>query len=108
MEKLSVKIGQNISRLRKENGLTQAEFAEKINVTPTFVSRVERGERMFSPQKLQAVAELFEVSYDALFRDPEELDPSIQNIVILLEGRSKSYTASVEKFLRLWSDEFEQ
>ena len=105
MANLAVEVGQNISRLRKAHGLTQAELAEKINVTPTFVSRVERGERMFSPQNLQAVAELFEVSYDALFRNPEEVDPSIQNIVILLKGRSKSYTATVEKMLRVWAEE---
>lgn len=106
MEKdlLSGRVGENIARLRKENRMTQAQFAEILNVSPTFISRVERGERMFSPQKLQLVAELFGVSYDALFRNQEEIDPSIQNIVFLLTGHSREYTASVERLLRLWQE----
>jgi len=103
-DSLPIRLGQNIADLRKEHRMTQAQLAENINVSPTFVSRVERGERMFSPQKLQMVAELFGVSYDSLFRNQEEIDPSIQNIIVLLAGHSREYTASVERLLRLWQE----
>jgi len=104
-DQLAVRIGENVAYLRRKHHMTQAELAEKLNVNPTFVSRVERGERMFSHQKLQMVAELFNVSYDVFYRGPEEIDPSIQNIVALLEGRSRACTASVELFLRLWPEQ---
>ena len=45
---LAVLLGQNILRLRKEAGMTQAQLAEQINVGTTFISRVERGEKYVS------------------------------------------------------------
>lgn len=37
------KIGSHIVQLRKEQHLTQAEFGEKINISPTHISTVENG-----------------------------------------------------------------
>ncbi len=38
---MKVTIGQNISKLRKDNGLTQAELAEKLNVSVQAISKWE-------------------------------------------------------------------
>ena len=40
----SIKIGENIARLRKEKGLTQEQLAEKLDVTFQAVSSWERDE----------------------------------------------------------------
>ena len=37
------KLGIFITELRKENGLTQAQLAQKLNVTDKAVSKWERG-----------------------------------------------------------------
>lgn len=97
---LAVQMGQNIAGLRKEMHLTQAELAEKLGVNATHISRVECGDRMLSPKKLQMASQLFEVSYDAIFIGPES-DPCIQNIVIMLRTRPKAYAVMIESFLRL-------
>ncbi len=44
MEKnISVLIGERIKEIRKKEGLTQAELAQKINVDPKYISRLETG-----------------------------------------------------------------
>ena len=50
----AVQIGQNILNLRKKDGMTQAQLAEKINVSTTFISRVERGEKFVSSEEYVA------------------------------------------------------
>ena len=79
--------------------MTQAQLAERINVSTTFISRVERGEKFVSLKILQTLAETFHVSYDALLRN-SETDSSLQNIQLLLTGRSEAYVSWVEEVLR--------
>lgn len=96
---LAVLVGQNIQRFRKEAGMTQAQLAEKINVSPAFISRLERGEKGMSVKVLEALTEEFQVSYDALMRRPESRS-GLETILVLLEGRSEAYIAWVERVLR--------
>ena len=42
-ENINKTIGNNIRYIRKSNKLTQEKFAEKIELSPQFVSDVERG-----------------------------------------------------------------
>jgi len=100
---LAVLMGQNILHFRKAAHLTQAQLAERINVGTTFISRVERGEKFVSIKVLQALAETFHVSYDALLRGPEH-NAGIHNIQVMLEGRSRDYLAWVEGILRACAD----
>lgn len=51
-ETLQMVIGANIAKYREEKGLTQAKLAELIGVTPVFVSRVERGQKMMKVMTL--------------------------------------------------------
>jgi transcriptional regulator with XRE-family HTH domain len=44
-EELARKFGELVRRLRLERGLSQEEFAFRVGLHQTYVSRVERGER---------------------------------------------------------------
>lgn len=92
-------VGRNIQRFRKNAGMTQAQLAERINVSTAFVSRMERGEKGVSLKVLDALAETFQVSYDALMREPAD-HSGLESILVLLEGRSEAYIAWAEKLLR--------
>ena len=46
MEDLKVIVAVNISRLRRDAGMTQAELAEKINYSDKSVSKWERAEAL--------------------------------------------------------------
>jgi transcriptional regulator with XRE-family HTH domain len=61
-------IGAFIAILRKANGMTQKDLAEKLNVSDKTVSRWERDETAPDLSLLPILADLFEVSCDELLR----------------------------------------
>lgn len=60
------KVGKFISLLRKENGLTQQELAEKLGVTDKAVSKWERGLGCPDISLLVPISEIFDVSINEL------------------------------------------
>lgn len=62
------KIGQNIARLRKENGLTQADM-EDFGITSSYYGKIELGLYSVSLDKLILIARAFGVNISDLFRD---------------------------------------
>ena len=97
-EEIAPVLGQNILRLRKAAGMTQAQLAEAVNVGTAFVSHVERGEKLVSIPVLYALADLFRVSFDELLRG-EEYNIGIKNIQVALAGRSEEYIKVVEQLI---------
>ena len=69
-------IGKFITALRKANGMTQKELAEKLNVSDKTVSRWEREEGAPDLSLIPVLAEIFGVTCDELLRgqrrSPEE------------------------------------
>lgn len=61
-------MGAMIAALRKERGMTQAELAEKMNVTDKAVSKWERDLSCPDINSLPRLAELFEISVDELMQ----------------------------------------
>ena len=65
-KKLSVKYGQRIKELREECRLTQYQFAEKIEVKKSVISKYECGESFPAPDRLVIIADYFDTSVDYL------------------------------------------
>ncbi|MBR1740733.1 MAG: helix-turn-helix transcriptional regulator [Lachnospiraceae bacterium] len=61
--------GSKISKKRKDLGLTQNEFAERLSVTRQTVSRWESGAVLPDIDKLGSIAEILGVSCDYLLKD---------------------------------------
>ena len=61
-------IGQFIAVLRKANGMTQKELAERLNVTDKSVSRWERDESAPDLTLIPVIAEIFGVTSDEILR----------------------------------------
>ena len=59
-------LAANLSRLRREKGLTQAELGEKINYSDKSVSKWERGEGVPDLQVMIALSDLYGVSIDEM------------------------------------------
>ena len=66
MDDLKNIIAENIIKLRKDNKLTQAEFAKKINYSDKAVSKWERAESIPDITVLKQISDLFGVSIDYL------------------------------------------
>lgn len=67
-----------IKQLREELGISQLDFAKKINVTQQSISLYEKGDREPSLEVLTSMANFFNVSIDYLtcksdIRNPEQI-----------------------------------
>ena len=64
MQKL---VGNNIRKLRKLHGLNLDLFAEKLALSPSNLSRIERGELNINVSLLQKIAEVLGTSVQVFF-----------------------------------------
>ena len=69
MEDLKQIVANNITNLRKEKRLTQAEFAEKLNYSDKAVSKWERAESLPDIIVLKKISDLFGISVDYLLSE---------------------------------------
>ena len=63
---MKIQLAQNISRMRRERGMTQEKLAEALGVTFAAVSKWERGAATPELSTIMELADLFSVSVDAL------------------------------------------
>lgn len=61
-------IGSFITALRKANGMTQKDLAEKLNVSDKTISRWERDDGTPDLSVIPVIAEIFGVTCDELLR----------------------------------------
>lgn len=70
--------GNKIIELRKENGLSQEELADKIGVSRQAISKWEIGMAIPRSSKVKKICEVFRISADELF-DNESIDTNTNN-----------------------------
>ena len=68
-DRLKSVIAANISDLRRRNGMTQLDLAEKLNYTDKAISKWERGESLPDVLVLKSIADLFGVTVDYLLEE---------------------------------------
>ena len=71
-------ISENIVSLRKKKGLSQEALADRIGVSRQTVAKWESGESAPDVEHCDAMAELFEVSLDALVHEDMRMGPAPQ------------------------------
>ena len=94
-----MKLGKNIAKIRKDNNLTQDEFAEKYYVTRQTISNWEIGKSYPDLETLVKISNDFNVSLDILLKEDDEMIKKIDNEV---KG-SKKYKNITIYFLILFS-----
>ena len=67
MNEIINQIGKKIKEIRKKTGLTQAELAEKINVDPKYVSRLETGSSVASITTIIKISQALNVEISDIF-----------------------------------------
>ncbi|MHA7900502.1 MAG: helix-turn-helix domain-containing protein [Henriciella sp.] len=72
-------IGPRVKRLRAQLGLTQAEFARRLDVSATYINLIERNQRPVSATVLLKLAEEFDINVAELAQD---LDASLVNELV--------------------------
>ncbi len=79
-------IGKQIRNCRKQKKMSQATLAELINISPSFMSCIENGNRIMSLETLVSIANALEVTVDILLAESQcqNLDASAQELCKLL------------------------
>lgn len=91
MEDLRQIIAKNISDLRREQNLTQAELAARLNYSDKAVSKWERGESVPDITVLKEIADLFSVKVDYLLTE-DHTDAEAFELTPLKKRRRLSIT----------------
>ena len=90
-------LGNKIARKRKDLGMTQNEFAEKLSVTRQTVSRWEAGTVLPDIDKIPDIASILDVSCDYLLKDDrEEEKPAnvggVSRLLLDAKGKTVRFT----------------
>lgn len=88
-----MELSEKIQKLRKEQGLTQEQFAKLLFVSRTAVSKWETGRGVPSMESLKMIAKLFDITLDQLVRADEiiavaesENKQNLTRLICYIEG----------------------
>ena len=59
-------LGQNIKKYRNKKQISQADLAERLDLSTEYICRVERGQKYLSLRKLFELADILEVKISTL------------------------------------------
>lgn len=80
---LPERTGEFIKKIRKENNLTQKEFADKLGVTYQAVSKWENGKNMPDITLIKEICNIFNIEIDELLTGKKKGVKKKKNIIIL-------------------------
>jgi len=85
-----VKFGQRVRQLRKAKNLSQEQLAEKANLHPTFIGKIERAEINPSIITLEKIAQAFSIPLSQLLSFPDDKQIITPKIELLNESITKA------------------
>ncbi len=83
---LPKRLGNRIRQLRNRAGITQAQLAERVDISPEFMSRLERGLKAPSLDSADKIAHALGVSLSELFDFQEVRGGEKEELVKGLQG----------------------
>lgn len=92
-------IGESIKKIRKENGLTQAEFSKKIGISRTYLSDLENSRKSPSVETLDKIANKLDVSTTYLLNGDKYAE--YFNNETMLDDRTEMFERYFEKMLEM-------
>ena len=104
-------LGERIQQRRQQLNLSQSEAAEKLELSTSFYSRVERGEKVASLETIIKIANIFKLSLDYIFQDSikkgvsDDLQVELSQIFI---DKSPKQTERLIAWLKILSENVER
>ena len=89
-------LGARIAALRRSTGLSQAQLAEKLRISPSAMGMYEQGRREPSAETLVALSEVLEVSTGYLLtgRPTQQECSRLENILLERLDRLEAHVTS--------------
>ena len=92
---LFMKLGENILKLRKQNGLSQEQLGDQVGVTRQTISNWELGETAPNPEQLKALSKVLNVSIDEL------LDNEVKEVLMKKVSNTEQLAGMTIKGIRI-------
>lgn len=104
--------GERIKEIRKSLNLTLEKFGEKIGVTKTAISRIEKGERGCTEQMTKAICREFSVDYIWLTTGDGEMfvdsdDDFMEKIDRIMAGESDIRKNAIKALVNASTEDIE-
>ena len=90
-----MEIGENISKLRKKNNLSQEELAEKVGVARQTISKWELGETSPDLKQSKELSKIFNVSLDEL------TDNDIKDVLVEKTSNTEKLAGIILKLIKV-------
>lgn len=90
-----MQLGQTIVKLRKDNGLTQEDFANKYNVTRQTVSNWENEKSYPDLLTLVKISDDFGISLDTMLKENPNMTEEMNKDINLAKALTKMYEKGV-------------
>jgi transcriptional regulator with XRE-family HTH domain len=89
MKSISQCFGENVRRLRTEQGFTQEEFSKKAGLSISFLQNIEYGKKWAAPKTIKILANALKVSESDLFKDcsKKSAEPHPKDVLLMI-GRA--------------------
>lgn len=94
--------GENVKYYRKKSGMSQEQFAEKLEISPNHLSVIETGGKFVTYKLLERIVAAFDVMPAALFFTPgtASFDDTLQNkINSIIKEELETATLEISKRL---------
>ena len=69
--------GKNVCKYREVRGFTQEQLCEKVGMSPSAISNIERGLRFPTTENVNKIIEVLEVERELMFRNEETKEINI-------------------------------
>ena len=103
-EEVREALARNIKKLRAQKGFSQAQLAEKADISLPFMSSIEQSSKWPYPDTLAKIASALEVDVSDLFSTTENEIKNHQKTIelmrLLVENQKKALSDFGEKFLK--------
>jgi len=84
----NIRVGSKIAYLRKQNGLTQEELAEKLGITAQAISKWENGHTLPETVLLPTLSQLFDCTIDSILMPLAAQDSAFLDFAHAVGGES--------------------
>ena len=88
-------ISEKLYMLRKKQGLSQEQLAERLNVSRQAISKWESGQSVPDTDKLLSIGEYFQVSLDYLLREEGEFPSAQQKSEEQISGEKLNFAGLI-------------
>ncbi len=104
MGQLSKQVGKRIKQIRELRGIKQFVLAEKLNMEPSNLTRIESGLQLPKEENLVKIAQLLDVEVKDLFDFPPSIQKNIvlPQIVSMIENLPADKVRFIYDFIKLY------